>query len=38
VMDDCCPLFPGLHAYYPSRRNSSKALRLVVEALRYRPA
>jgi DNA-binding transcriptional LysR family regulator len=36
VMDDCCPSFPGLHAYYPSRRNSSKALRLVVEALRYR--
>jgi DNA-binding transcriptional LysR family regulator len=38
VMDDCCPVFPGLHAYYPSRRNSSKALRLVVEALRCRPA
>jgi DNA-binding transcriptional LysR family regulator len=36
VMDDCCPSFPGLYAYYPSRRNSSKALRLVVEALRYR--
>jgi DNA-binding transcriptional LysR family regulator len=36
VMDDCCPMFPGLHAYYPSRRNASKALRLVVEALRYR--
>jgi DNA-binding transcriptional LysR family regulator len=36
VMDDCCPIFPGLHAYYPSRRNSSKALRLVVDALRHR--
>jgi DNA-binding transcriptional LysR family regulator len=36
VMDDCCPSFPGLHAYYPSRRNSSRALRLVVEALRHR--
>jgi len=36
VMDDCCPNFPGLYAYYPSRRNSSKALRLVIEALRYR--
>jgi DNA-binding transcriptional LysR family regulator len=37
VMDDCCPLFPGLHAYYPSRRNSSRALRLVVDAIRYQP-
>ena len=36
VMDDCCPDFPGLYAYYPSRRNSSKALRLVIEALKYR--
>jgi DNA-binding transcriptional LysR family regulator len=36
AMNDCCPSFPGLHAYYPSRRNSSKALRVVVEALRYR--
>ena len=34
VMDDCCPKFPGLHAYYPSRRNASRALRLVVEAIR----
>jgi len=37
VMDDCCPEFPGLHAYYPSRRNSSRALRLVIEAIRYQP-
>jgi DNA-binding transcriptional LysR family regulator len=37
VMDDCCPAFPGLHAYYPSRRNTSRALRLVVDAIRYRP-
>jgi DNA-binding transcriptional LysR family regulator len=36
VMDDCCPSFQGLYAYYPSRRNSSKALRVVVEALRHR--
>jgi len=34
VMADWCPRFPGLHAYYPSRRNSSRALRLVVDALR----
>jgi DNA-binding transcriptional LysR family regulator len=36
VMDDWCPAFPGLHAYYPSRRNSSRALKVVVEAIRYR--
>jgi DNA-binding transcriptional LysR family regulator len=34
VMDDCCPNFPGLHAYYPSRRNSSRAMRLVIDAIR----
>jgi DNA-binding transcriptional LysR family regulator len=35
VMDDHCGSFPGLHAYYPSRRNSSRALRLVIDAIRY---
>lgn len=34
VMDDACPDFPGLYAYYPSRRNASRALRLVIEAIR----
>jgi DNA-binding transcriptional LysR family regulator len=34
VMEDWCPSFPGLHAYYPSRRNSSRALRIVIEAIR----
>jgi DNA-binding transcriptional LysR family regulator len=34
VMDDCCPSFPGLHAYYPSRRHSSRALRMVIDAIR----
>ncbi|WP_290871492.1 LysR family transcriptional regulator [Aquabacterium sp.] len=34
VMADWCPTFPGLHAYYPSRRQSSRALGLVVEAIR----
>lgn len=34
VMDDCCPTFPGLHAYYPSHRNSSRAMRVVIEAIR----
>ena len=34
VMEECCPKFPGLHAYYSSRRHSSRALRLVIDALR----
>jgi DNA-binding transcriptional LysR family regulator len=36
VLEDWCPGFPGYHAYYPSRRQSSPALKLVVDALRYR--
>ncbi|GAA4502736.1 LysR family transcriptional regulator [Gluconacetobacter tumulicola] len=36
VLEDWCPPFPGYHLYYPSRRQSSAAFRLVVEALRYR--
>ena len=36
MMEDWCPLWPGLHAYYPSRRHSSRALALVIEAIRYR--
>ena len=36
VLEDCCPAFPGLHAYYPSHRNSSRAMRVVIEAIRYR--
>ncbi|MDP3619773.1 MAG: LysR family transcriptional regulator [Ramlibacter sp.] len=35
VMPDCCPSFPGLYAYYPSHRNSSRAMRLVIDAIRY---
>lgn len=34
VLDHCCPDFPALHAYYPSRRNSSRAMRLVIDAMR----
>ncbi|CDF83918.1 LysR substrate-binding domain-containing protein [Pseudomonas sp. QL9] len=37
VLDDWCPTFPGYHLYYPSRRQSSRALAVLVEALRYRP-
>jgi DNA-binding transcriptional LysR family regulator len=36
VMDDCCPSFPGLHAYYPSHRNSSRAMQVVIDAIRYK--
>jgi DNA-binding transcriptional LysR family regulator len=36
VMPDCCPDFPGLHAYYPSHRHSSRAMRLVIDAIRLR--
>jgi DNA-binding transcriptional LysR family regulator len=35
VMEDWCPKFPGLHAYYPSRRHSSRALAVVLDAIRY---
>lgn len=36
VLDDWCPRFAGYHLYYPSRRQSSPAFALVVEALRFR--
>lgn len=35
VMEEWCPSFPGLHAYYSGRRHSSRALRLVIDAIRY---
>jgi DNA-binding transcriptional LysR family regulator len=35
VLEDWCPPFPGYHLYYPSRRNSSPAFALLVDALRY---
>ncbi|HDS1733297.1 LysR family transcriptional regulator [Pseudomonas sp. BP8] len=35
VLENWFPTFPGLHIYYPSRRQSSRALSLVVEALRF---
>jgi DNA-binding transcriptional LysR family regulator len=37
VLEDWCPPYPGYHLYYPSRRQSSPAFALVVDALRYRP-
>jgi DNA-binding transcriptional LysR family regulator len=36
VLADWCPPFSGYHLYYPSRRQSSPAFALIVEALRYR--
>jgi DNA-binding transcriptional LysR family regulator len=37
VMENWCPTFPGLHAYYLSRRHSSRAFSLVIDAIRYQP-
>ena len=36
VLEDWCPPFAGYHLYYPSRRQSSPAFALLVDALRYR--
>lgn len=36
VMADSCPKFPGLHAYYPSRRHASRALAVVLDAIRHK--
>lgn len=35
VLEDWCPLFSGYHLYYPSRRQSSPAFSLLVQALRF---
>ncbi|WGS53863.1 LysR family transcriptional regulator [Paraburkholderia sp. D15] len=37
LLNDWCPTFPGYHLYYPSRRQSSRALAVLIDALRYRP-
>jgi DNA-binding transcriptional LysR family regulator len=37
VLADWCPPYSGYHLYYPSRRQTSTAFTLLVEALRYRP-
>jgi len=36
VLADWCPPYSGYHLYYPSRRQSSAAFALLVEALRHR--
>jgi DNA-binding transcriptional LysR family regulator len=38
VLEDWCTPFAGLHLYYPSRRQSSAAFSLLVDALRHRSA
>lgn len=35
VLEDWCTPFAGYHLYYPSRRQSSSAFKLLVDALRY---
>jgi DNA-binding transcriptional LysR family regulator len=35
VLEDWCPAYSGYHLYYPSRRQSSAAFNLLVDALRY---
>ncbi|MEZ0600957.1 LysR family transcriptional regulator [Paraburkholderia sp. IW21] len=35
VLEAWCPTFPGLHAYYASRRESSRAMVIVIDALRH---
>lgn len=37
VMEAHWPTWPGWHVYYPSRRESSRALRLVIDALKAPP-
>ncbi len=36
VLEDWCPPFPGYHIYYPSRRQQSPALAVILDALRDR--
>lgn len=36
VLSDWCPPFSGYHLYYPSRRQTSPAFAVLVDALRYR--
>lgn len=36
VLDDWSQAFPGLHLYYPSRRQTSPAFQIIIDALRHR--
>ncbi|MFD1803571.1 LysR family transcriptional regulator [Mixta tenebrionis] len=35
VLEAWCPVWPGLHLYYPNRRYPSRAMTLLVDAVRY---
>lgn len=37
VLKDWCPTFPGYHLFYPSRRQLSRAMSVLIDALRYTP-
>ncbi len=37
VLQDWCPTFPGYHLYYPSRRQLSRAMAVLIDALRHPP-
>lgn len=36
VLEPWCPTFPGLHIFYANRREMSRAMSVVIDALRYR--
>ncbi|KAG0759628.1 hypothetical protein G6F22_019327 [Rhizopus arrhizus] len=35
VLADWCPTLPGYHLYYPSRRHLSRAMTVLIDALRH---
>ncbi|QMV73384.1 LysR family transcriptional regulator [Comamonas piscis] len=37
ILEDWCPLWSGYHLYYPSRRQPSQAMKLLIDELRYQP-
>lgn len=37
ILEEWCPLWSGYHLYYPSRRQPSQAMKLLIEELRYTP-
>jgi DNA-binding transcriptional LysR family regulator len=36
VLEDWCAPFSGYHLYYPSRRQTTRAFAVLLDALRYR--
>ena len=36
VLEDWCPTWPGFHLYYPNRRQPTRAMSLLVDALRFK--